>query len=47
MPGEKLSKPLRPLKIVTHGRVQDSGATPLMKHPRSLPIDWKALGLDT
>lgn len=46
MPGEKRGKPLKPLKLISYGRVTDSGATPWLEYPARRSIDWRALGLD-
>ena len=46
MPGERRGKPLKPLKLISYGKVADSGATPWLQYPARRSIDWRALGLD-
>jgi hypothetical protein len=41
MPGERHGKPLKPLKLTSHGKVRDSGAIPWLKYPAQRPMEWK------
>jgi len=45
MPGEMHGRPLKPLKLTSHGRVKDSGATEWLKYPASRRIDWSQVKL--
>lgn len=46
LPGELHGRPLKPLKLTSHGRVKDSGATPWLQHPGSRRIDWSQVKLE-
>ncbi len=46
MPGEMHGRPLKPLKLTSHGRVKDSGATPWLNYPATRKLDWTRVKLD-